>query len=724
MASKKTIPVPRLTPLHKLSEHLNIVPSYIEQNGTERHTSDISRRALLHAVGLPADTAAQAKHSWEAVCSQRRPWVVATAVVQQRHARVELAAAAGKKKANWQVEVQCEDGTHWQNSGSGALPTHLDLPHLPQGYHQLSFTCDLAGQRFGPLHTDSQHLIVTPEQAWTPAQQLGRGKKATGIWANLYTLHSKKSWGCGDLAELQTLCRWAGKVGADFVGVNPLHALRNQGQDISPYSPTSRLFRNIIYLHIPAIAEFKHDAAVQSLVRQPRFQKALAAVREGAAVDYAAVRDLKLQALRPLHRAFAAHCAAHPQGPRARAYSAFCARGGTALQTFALYCALDAHFCAQHRTWGWQSWPPAYQSPHCTASQRFAQQHAEAVDLHQFIQFELDLQMAAAARSAKTAQMAVGLYQDLAIGAALGGAEPWVFPNLFVAGVSVGAPPDYYAPQGQDWGLPPMRPDQLALDGYAFWRTLLRNTLAHSGALRVDHILGAFRMFWIPRGQKASLGAYVRYPHNDLLGILALESHRHRALVIGEDLGTVPPEVPGVLRRWGILSSKVMYFEKNASGAFKSARSYGNHCLVTATTHDHIPIAGFATARDCTLRRQVGHLPDDAALQKAQSDRSKEMQALYALLRRAKTLPKATKSHPGSPPTPAELTAAVHRFLRRTPAPLVGLSLDDLAGETEPVNLPGVPPDVYPCWTRKLHLTMEKLTRSPAVRAKFPPSPK
>jgi 4-alpha-glucanotransferase len=284
--------------------------------------------------------------------------------------------------------------------------------------------------------------------------------------------------------------------------------------------------------------------------------------------------------------------------------------------------------------------------------------------------------------------------------------------------VSVGAPPDPLGPEGQNWGLPPLHPAAMRADGYRYWAALLRNAMRHSGALRLDHVLGLFRQFWIPEGMSGAEGAYVRFPTDDLLGVLALEATRAGALVVGEDLGTVPPEVPPTLARWGVLSSKVLYFEREEGGRFRPPRRYPRGALATANTHDLAPLAGWWHGRDVALRREVGLLRDEAAHDDALRERACDRAALLALLVDEGLLDDDEANRDPDAVSEIDVRAAVHALLRRSPSWLVGLSLDDLVGETEPVNMPGVGQDKYPCWRRRLSLSLEQLaTDAPARRA-------
>ncbi len=664
------------------------MPHFIEQSGVRRDTSVASMRAVLAATGLAVQTARETVDTWETMRQAAPPPLPPTWVQQAGRVTQPVFLPKACRGRTYTAVCTLEDGTQKKTEGRtpNSAKMWLTLPWtLPCGYHTLQWCC---------AHiTIDQTLIVTPSRCYTVADALGPGGKTCGVWANLYSMRSPHNWGMGDFRDLHTLIDWSARAGANFVGINPLHALRNRGNDISPYSPISRLYKNPLYLDVAAIAELPNCPEALRLMRSKAWQAHLRATRNQDAVDYEAVRALKLGVLRKLH----AHFTKMRSTPKKRAYRAFLGRHGERLHDFAVFCALDDHFVDKGMWSGCNGWPQDYRRHNSPAVHAFAEKHAQEVDFHCYLQFELENQLAGVTAAASET-MAIGLYQDLAIGTAPSGAEPWVFPHLFVPGISVGAPPDYYARQGQDWGLPPLHPQALRADGYSYFRLLLQSAMGQGGALRLDHAMGMMRLFWIPRGRPAKLGAYVRYPLEDMLSILALESVRHKSVVIGEDLGTVPAGFGAVLRRYGILSSKVMYFETRKNGTFRAAANYSDHALVTATTHDHAPLRCFFTSADCDLRRRVGNLRNDAALRAAKKQRANEIKALVARLRADKCL-----LHKGpNPLTPKMFTEAVHRFLRKTPAPLVGISLDDIVGETRPVNMPGVGPAQFPSWKRRI----------------------
>jgi 4-alpha-glucanotransferase len=329
-----------------------------------------------------------------------------------------------------------------------------------------------------------------------------------------------------------------------------------------------------------------------------------------------------------------------------------------------------------------------------------------------WVQFELDRQLEAVAARGRRAGLPIGVYQDVALGSAARGSDTWGFPGLFVLdGTSLGAPPDGLAPAGQNWGLPPVHPHALRRDGYRYWTHLLRSAFRHAGALRIDHVMGLFRQFWIPAGRPGSEGAYMRFPADDLLAILALESTRAGAMVIGEDLGTVPRGLPRRLAEAGILSTRVLLFGRDRRGAFRPARSYPERALVGANTHDMVPLAGWTGGRDLTLRRAHGQIGSAAELAGARRERVRAVRALARLLVTAGLWPR-DRMPDGCDP---HFRRAVHAFLCRTPSVLAGIALDDLAGTVEPVNLPGVDLDRHRSWSRRPGLALETLARDPRV---------
>ena len=693
--------------LRKLADRVGIVAEYVDQTGRERRrTSDETRVTLLAALGLPASTEEEARATLRGLDDAEEKLLPAVRVATARELAEEgipLPTSVGGRPS-WSVALMLEDGGERRLEGrarKSGRALRVPLPaDIPPGYHVLELA-------IGGGATARQSLIVVPERCPSP-ETLLHGERAFGVTANLYTVRSARNWGVGDCTDLATLLEWTASVGGAFVGVNPLHALRNRGGDISPYSPVSRIFRNPLYLDIEAVPEFATSEEARERCAAREVRVAIEARRADARVDYEAVMRLKMPALESLHRAFAAQHRGHDTA-RGRAYAAYLAEQGQPLDDYATFCVLEERFAREASSW--RDWPAPYRDARSDAVEEFRRRHPEQVDLHRWMQFEIDRQLGEAARRGRAAGMPIGLYVDLAIGTSPAGSDPWIEPALFVDGVSIGAPPDPYSATGQNWGLPPLDPRRLEADGFAYWVRLVRASLRHGGALRIDHVMGLFQQFWIPEGKSGKDGAYVRFPSDALLGILALEATRAGAVVVGEDLGTVPKHVPPAMERWGLLSSKVLYFERTKKGGFRPSREYAPMALATANTHDMPTLAGFWQGRDVALRREAGLIPNGRAEKQELEARERDREALVEQLQAEGVIAEGEV-----PERDVALRAAVHAFLRRTRSWLVGLSLDDLVGEGEPVNLPGVGPDRFPSWTRRLAMPLERLRQEPDVR--------
>jgi 4-alpha-glucanotransferase len=701
--------------LHALAERQGVLSSYVDIGGVTCPTNDESRVAILAAMGIDASSEAAAMQALKEAERRSNGRAIDPVIVQRvrRHRplrlRYRLPPRERGRQVTYRLELEDESGeTHAVEGRTrlrrGAEAATLPLPVEPApGYHRLRLELGSGAE----ATVNHSSLIVCPGSCVT-AREILNGRRRFGIWTHLYSARRSDDWGVGDMGALRALADWAREIDAAFVGINPLHATRNLGADISPYSPVSRLFRNIVYIDIQQVPELKECPEARSLLESTTHRDALATLRGRSHVDYEGVMAAK----RPVFRAFYHTFARGHRGrdtERGQAYARFLAGKGEQLTDFATFVALSDHLGPAHGP-DWRNWPAAYSDPRSTEVAAFRRQHQEEIDEQRYLQFELDRQLAAASSAAS--ELTIGLYGDLAIGSAASGCDPWMFPGLFVQGATVGAPPDDYSLEGQDWSLPPIDPARLRSDAYRYWILLLRSALEHMGALRIDHVMGLLRQYWVPANRSPTEGAYVRYPAEDLLGILALESRRHGALIIGEDLGTVPRVLPGLLQRWGILSSRVLYFERDHRGSYRPSRRYSRRALVTANTHDHPPLAGFWSGRDLELRRQAGNIGDDVDASAAAEERERDRCALVRRLRREGCLrdPELASPYP-------DLCAGVHTMLSRTPAPLVGVWLDDLAGETDPVNLPGIGLDRYPSWSRRLPAALEDLRRDPRVHA-------
>ncbi|MFD7686253.1 4-alpha-glucanotransferase [Streptomyces sp. NPDC059781] len=571
--------------------------------------------------------------------------------------------------------------------------TRASAGHLPPGVHEVTATTPDG-------RTAHAHLIVAPTGLPAPP---GR---SYGLLVQLYSLLSRHSWGMGDLADLGELAGWAGRaLGAGFVQVNPLHAaVPGPPTDPSPYRPSSRRFPDPVHLRIEDVPEFAYvddrDRVRTLLERAGRLREAV--LDGGALIDRDAVWEAKREALELVHRV--------PLGPgRRAAYDDFRTGQGRALEDHATWCALaEAHGADWHR------WPAALRDPRSPETARARRELAHRVDFHSRLVWLTDTQLAAAQRAAREAGMPVGIVHDLAVGVHPGGADAWAQQEYFAAGMSVGAPPDAFNARGQDWGLPPWRPDRLAAFGYAPFRALLRGLFRYAGALRIDHVMGLFRLWWVPEGHPPTEGTYVRYDAEAMLAVLVLEASRAGAMVIGEDLGTVEPGVREALRERGVYGTSVLWFERDWDGDRRPLPpdDWRADCLATATTHDLPPTAARLSGEHVELRDGLGLLTRSPAEERAEAAAdTAEWRELFVRL-----------GLMGAGASEEAEVQAVHRYLLRTPARMIGVWLPDGIGDRRPQNLPGTW-DQYPNWrlpvadARGRPVTLEELAGSARLRA-------
>ncbi|MBV8569840.1 MAG: 4-alpha-glucanotransferase [Acidobacteriaceae bacterium] len=579
----------------------------------------------------------------------------------------------------------------------------LDLPsELPVGYHSLRLSLN-------GLEIADSLVIVCPERAYLP-EQLANGGRTAGFNVSLYGLRSQRNWGCGDFTDLEGLMDWAhSDVGFSFIGLNPLHALHNRvPYNTSPYLPLSMYYKNLIYIDIERVPEFQHSRAARCLFRSEKQQQKMRSLRDAEFVQYTEIDRVKRRFLKLLYREFRRRRAAVPE--RALAFQNYCRDEGDLLEGFALYCALDEVLHKQDRNrWTWRDWPGPYQSRNSEECQRFSQQHPRLLEFYKYVQFVIDEQLAAAQEYAAGQGMKIGLYHDLAVATDSFGSDLWAHQKFYVNGCRVGAPPDDFSPNGQDWGFPPPNTDAHREDGYRLYRESIRKIVKHGGALRLDHVMRLFRLFWIPAGLAAPQGTYVRDFATDLMRVLALESVRSKNVIIGEDLGTVTDEIRDALARFGILSYRLFYFEKYPrGGGFKPSSEYPLQALVSSTTHDLPTLAGFWTFRDIEARKAAG-LVDEAGYWNQINDRKREKQGMLDTLHAEHLLP---TGYPGDadqiPGLDGPLHNAVIGFLAQVPSMILLLNQEDFTTETEQQNLPGSTAQ-YPNWQRKMKVGIEEL---------------
>ncbi|MGA4841878.1 4-alpha-glucanotransferase [Streptomyces sp. G45] len=696
----------RLAALH------GVATSYSPSPGATIQASDAAVVAALAALDVDASTPDATQNALAERERALRQRLLPPTVVHWQGAGEGEGEAGGLGVAvpdGTRLRLDTEQGdTHeWPASQPPPAP-------LPLGVHRLGATA--------PDGTRGQAwLIVAPRRAPGPRS------REYGFLVQLYSLLSGHSWGMGDLGDLAELAAWAGHaLGAGFVQVNPLHAAvpaaPGGASDPSPYRPSSRRFPDPVHLHVESVPEFAHlrgearRRAGELIEEGARLRRSV--LDEGALIDRDAVWAAKSAALELIREV--------PLGPgRCAAYSDFLAEHGQALEDHATWCAL-----AERHGPDWRAWPAPLRDPASPETARARTELLDRVDFHERLAWYVDEQLAAAQRAARDAGMGIGVIHDLAVGVHPEGADAWAQARYFATGMSAGAPPDAFNARGQDWGLPPWRPDRLAASGYAPFRALLRAALRHAGAVRIDHVMGLFRLWWVPEGAPPAEGTYVRYDADAMLAVLVLEAHRANALVIGEDLGTVEPGVRAALRERGVLGTSVLWFERDwegregpdsgddteggsGTGLPLPPERWRADCLATATTHDLPSTAARITGEHVALRHDLGLLTRPAAAERAEA--AADVREWLALISRLGLLP-------GGAGSEEEEVRAVHRFLIATPARLVGVWLPDTVGDRRPQNLPGTW-DQYPNWRLPVAdaqgrpLGLEELAAAPRLHA-------
>jgi (1->4)-alpha-D-glucan 1-alpha-D-glucosylmutase len=720
-------------PLERLCELAGVAGSYYDIGGTRHVLSDAARRRLLESMGHACRTDEEAAASVRSILGRRwrrrlPPVCVLWEGATQLAADLTMPQAESGRALEWRLSEESGRERRGRLRPDELLVTErsdldgepwfsatLKLP-LPEatGYHRLVLYAADGGE--DPLATSL--VVFAPGSCHRP-ESFAAGQRLWGLTAQLYGLRSQRNWGIGDFTDLLRTIEFAADGGADFVGLNPLHAPAGvQNANASPYNPSTRLFLNPLYLDVEAIPEFAGCQRAQRRVANQRFQAALRSLRAAELVDYAAVAELKLPVLELLYAEFRKR---HPESEdteRAQAFRAFRREGGDALRRYATFEALQEHFRARNPpAWTWPAWPAPYREWQSAAVGEFADAHEERIEFFCYLQWNAASQLHAAQHRAHTLGMKIGLYADLALSSTWGGADTWSDAPLFAAGAHLGAPPDDFNLKGQDWGLPPWNPEALRDAAYRPFIETLRANMRYGGALRIDHVMSLLRCFWIPAGLSPADGGYVHYGFEEMRAILALESRRNACVVIGEDLGTVPDAVRDGLRAIGALGYRVFYFEKDADGAFKPPGDFDAEALTVISTHDLPTLGGFWAGRDLELRSELALFPSEEMRERQVVARAEDRAKLLVALGKQHLLPAGFDGSDvqHSAMMSPELRCALHAYLARTSSRLVAVQVEDLLGESEQANLPGTTTE-YPNWRRRVSLQLESWPEPAAVR--------
>ncbi|MCO4880785.1 4-alpha-glucanotransferase [Paraburkholderia caribensis] len=658
-----------------------------------KRVPDSTLAALLERMGLPCGNATQIRQSAGALEAELSGRKLPPLMTVECGRGIALPAAAIKSGSHYRIELESGsliDGRFTAPRGEAALLSPIDEP----GYHTLV------------LNEHRMTLAVAPAQCYTVTDAWramhGDDTNAPPLWgiaAQLYGLRRVGDGGIGDYTALATLAIESAKRGAHALAVSPTHAMFSAlPGSFSPYSPSSRLWLNVT--HIDPAAVFGAQAA-QAALDAAGGADVWPQLETLPLIDWKTATPLKLKVLRVLFERFCANDRAQ-DSPRALEFHGFCERGGRALEDHARFEALHAFQLLNSGEGYWRKWPDALQDPRSPEVEAFANQHRHEVEFHLFLQWLASKGLSHAQHAARDAGMAIGLIADLAVGCDSAGSHAWSYRDDMLHGVSVGAPPDLFNQAGQAWGLTTFSPRAMRNQGFSAFIDMLRSAFACAGGIRIDHILGLRRLWLVPEGESAKNGAYLRYPLEDMLRLIALESWRHRAIVIGEDLGTVPPGFRERLSEHGLAGIRVLWFERTKDGkGFTPPGEWDNGAVGTTTTHDLPTVSGWWRGEDIVWRNRIGQTAaradgrDPVAL--AQAERDDDRAALWRAFQQAGVAaPDVEPPPPGEAPVDEALA-----FVAATPSPLVTFPLEDLLGLVDQPNLPGSI-DEHPNWRRRV----------------------
>ena len=705
------------TLIDRVAQLRGVGDAYHDYRGHLQHFSQETKASILRAMGCPVDdSSALAAELSRLEVSRWQTFLPPVATARGSRMRIDLNVPAREFGATlvWTVNLEggeqrsgvvwsadCPESWRGEVDGSWITRRTFEVPFdLAPGYHELEIK--LAGV------VSRCSLMVSPPECFEPPAIVD-GRRLWGVAVQLYTVRSRANWGIGDFDDLQQLIRWLAPQGAGFVGLNPLHALAPADPErSSPYSASNRNFLNVLYIAVPAVPEFAQCEAALARVAEPQFQEHLARLRAAPLVDYRGVADLKFEVLRLLFQDFRQReLSAGNENERAVAFRNFVAAGGAALQLHARFDALDQHFrTTQSTPSGWLSWPEEFRDANSAAARHFAATNVDEVEFYVYLQWLAHEQLVDVQGTARELGMPIGLYGDYAVGSNPSGSETWVDQTSYRMGAEIGAPPDPLALKGQGWGIPPLDPVVLEARQLQGFIRLVRNNMRYYGALRLDHVMSLFRLWWVAAGHSPTQGAYVHYPYQQLLTVLALESSRGACLVVGEDLGVVPEEMRQAMPEYGLYHYKVLLFEKDYTGRFRRPDEFVRRALGTVTTHDMPTLRSYWEGLDIELRRALNLYPSVDVQNEVASEREVDRVAILVALREQGLQPEhpASTSEPFTP----ELAHALHLYLARSGARLASLQIEDLLGMVDPVNVPGTDRE-YPNWQRKLSTDVEDL---------------
>ena len=651
--------------LNKLAELAGIQTNYYDVWGKQRFVPEATLIFLLEKLGCKADNEDERNESH-------------SRLLLNQNAIPPVKILSENKQVSWAINAVKSCKIRGIDFSYDVLLRHgsLIMPPLKMGYYDLDL-----------VFSDDTHkkiqLIVAPEKCWLPdsmkLENMHKRKRIWGVSAQLYGIRSQVNCGIGDFGDLTELIKKCANYGVDIIGLNPLHAMFPSNPNaFSPYAPSNRLFLNSLYIDVKMVEGYKAN---------PELEEKISEASKTNLVDYPLVANIKNQIFGELFEYFTKHLDKEK-------YNLFCNEQGKLLEQQALFDALSEHFVNTNQYYNWRDWPKQFQNPDADTVKQFATNHKERIEFYKWLQFIADSQLSRVQNLALQNGMQIGLYRDLAVGSENAGAEIWLDPQRFIAGVTIGAPPDEYNPKGQNWGLPPLNPFTLRQQSYKPFIELLRANMRHARALRIDHAFGLSRLFLIPEGNSAADGAYLNYPFEEILAVLKLESHLNQCIVIGEDLGTFPPNYKQNAADAGLLSYKLLYFERDENG-FTPPNRYAAQSLATLSTHDLPTFAGWLKSADIEERAKLQLYPNDNLLNKDKDNRPKDIELLNSALQKVDLNGINIEN--------------VERYLARSSAAIVMVQLEDVLNVEVQANLPGTTTE-RPNWRMKLPVVLENIT--------------
>ncbi|GAB3033415.1 4-alpha-glucanotransferase [Bowmanella dokdonensis] len=714
------------TLIEKLVEIKGIESNYVDAWGKPARVEPQTKAKLLKAMGYPVDDKAALTAKLEQ--EREQAWMTPLDPVQVNRLGepliITLRLPIELVNDSYHLQLATEQGGILSQKVVPCEGELINVAHLQDvefqeylidlsaqpglGYHHLSLQ-DEDGDEIAGMR-----LIIAPRACYKP-KEIEQGKKFWGLSVQLYCLRSERNWGIGDFGDLKYLLAQSATQGAHFIGLNPIHALypANPGS-CSPYGPSSRRWLNFIYIDVSALEGFESDE-VQELVNSADFQARLRHARAVEYVDYEAVTQLKLQVLDMLFTRYE-QTLLKGNSKQNRAFKQFIREGGESLEMLATYDALQEDLKGRGKDfWGWPVFPGELAEYHLPQVSKFKKTHARRIKFFLFLQWQAALQLEQAHQVAAEHGMGIGLYRDLAVGVSEGSAEIWGNKALYATGASVGAPPDILGPLGQTWGLPPMDPQVLYQQQYQPIIDLFASNMRSCGALRIDHVMALLRLWWVAKGDTARQGGYVYYPVDDLLGILALESHRNQVLVIGEDLGTVPEEIRDKLADNGVHSYRVFFFEQAEDGGFFSPAHYPVQSMSTLTTHDMPTLTGYWHCLDLELGKRLNLYPSEQILQGLYDSRHDNKQQILDSLHGHGSIPEWVGQQVEQVGMSKELNHGLQIHMAAGSSTLLSLQLEDWLEMDKPVNVPGTSSE-YPNWQRKLTRNLEQIFTDPSLK--------